>query len=220
MQKTRSRSTAEELRDSFNETTAVIDIREPLYENLASIARIANAATHHSVANVRLVPDSFKYWQDEWRNRCERYLWLVAVRECDVVGYAIAIPFMARCGLESTAEVSVYVDPREHGTGVGSALYRALMPMLETQGFRSVVAVIAIPNPASERLPLKLGFNMTGTPSRIGWKLGEWHDLAYWQLMFENCDEGPPQIKPAEREGPQCEVAVERRACDALNANQ
>lgn len=201
---------AVKIQDATDRATAAIDIRAPLVEDLASIARISNSASRHTVANFRTAPDTLDYWQDQWRDRCDKYPWLVAVQGRAVAGYAMAIPFMARCGLNAVAEVSVYVDPPQHGAGVGSALYQTLLLMLRANGFRSVVAAIAIPNPASERLHSKFGFRKAGTLVSIGRILGEWHDLSYWQLMLE----------PAEQAGSRCEGKTKPRNGDDSNAGR
>jgi len=94
-----------------------------------------------------------------------------------------------------TAEVSVYVDPKHHGRGAGTALYGALIPTLAAQGYRTVIAVIALPNPASERLHEAFGFQNVGRLRRVGWKLGQWHDVALWQCILHDGEDEPAPIR-------------------------
>ena len=104
----------------------------------------------------------------------------------------MATPFKGCCGYAFTAEVSVYVDPDHFGKGVGKILYIRLIPILTAQGYRTAIAVIAIPNPVSERLHEGFGFQKIGVLARVGWKFDQWHDVAYWQLVLRD-DDGPPQ---------------------------
>ena len=42
----------------------------------------------------------------------------------------------------------------------------------------------ALPNPASVALHEKLGFSKIGQFSEVGFKFGQWVDVAYWQLLL------------------------------------
>jgi len=174
-------------------------VRRPFSNDLSAILDIYNWATCHTSANFRTEPQALQHWVDLWKGKAERYPWFVAERGGVVTGLAMASPFLDRCGSSHVAEVTVYVHPEHLGEHVGSALYARLLPTLEVQGFRTIIAVIAIPNPASEALHERFGFTKVGQLARAGWKFGKWHDVAYWQLLFGAADQPPTQILP-ERE--------------------
>ena len=67
-------------------------------------------------------------------------------------------------------------------SGAGRALYEALFERLRARGFRNAVAGMTVPNEASEGLHLAMGFRPVGSYTNIGYKLGAWHDVAYFQL--------------------------------------
>ena len=46
------------------------------------------------------------------------------------------------------------------------------------------LAVIALPNPASEALHRACGFTRVGVVEEVGWKFGAWVDTAWWQLKL------------------------------------
>jgi phosphinothricin acetyltransferase len=46
------------------------------------------------------------------------------------------------------------------------------------------VGLIALPNDASVTLHEKLGFQHTGTLRSVGFKLGQWVDVGYWQKLL------------------------------------
>jgi len=112
----------------------------------------------------------------------ERYAWLVG--ECDgaVAGYAYAGSWRSRAAYARTAETSIYLARSATGTGVGSALYGALLERLAQLGFRTAVAGMTLPNPGSEALHTALGFTPVGVFRRVGWKHGTWHDVSWMQL--------------------------------------
>jgi hypothetical protein len=53
---------------------------------------------------------------------------------------------------------------------------------LEARGLRSVIAGIALPNPASVRLFESLGFEPVAVFPRNGFKHGAWPDVGCWRL--------------------------------------
>jgi L-amino acid N-acyltransferase YncA len=119
------------------------------------------------------------------------HAWLVLEEAGDVVGYAYGGPFMSRAAYQWATAVSVYLAPWRRRTGGGRALYGELFERLAARGHRTALAGIALPNEASTGLHLALGFEHVGTYRRVGWKLGRWHDVAWYQRPLAD-DEGPP----------------------------
>ena len=122
------------------------------------------------------------------------HAWLVAEEDARLVGYAYAGPFRSRPAYRWTAEVSVYVARDQAGRGVGRALYTALLHRLEERGYRSAVAGMTLPNPASEALHAAFGFRPAGVLHAVGWKHGRWHDVALLRrsLGAGSDGDGPP----------------------------
>jgi phosphinothricin acetyltransferase len=65
-------------------------------------------------------------------------------------------------------------------------LYEALLVELRRRGVHCVVGGIALPNDASVALHERLGFSKIGHFSQIGWKLGRWVDVGYWELVLRD----------------------------------
>lgn len=122
------------------------------------------------------------------------HAWLVAERDGVLIGYAYATEYRSRPAYRWTCEVSVYVAEGEHGGGVGRSLYEALLGRLAGRGFRTAVAAMTLPNPASAGLHEALGFRPSGVLRHVGWKDGRWHDVALLQraLSPDADDESPP----------------------------
>lgn len=118
--------------------------------------------------------------------------WWVAVEDGAVMGYAKAGTWRSRDAYRWTAEVGLYVARGHHRRGLGKALYTTLLADLAARGFRSAVGGITLPNEASVGLHLALGFEHVGTVRDAGWKLGRWHDVAFYQRRLATGDDGPP----------------------------
>jgi phosphinothricin acetyltransferase len=132
----------------------------------------------------------------EFARRIERYSathqFLVAEEGGEVAGYAYACRWRERPAYDWAVEVSVYVDPARKREGVGRALYAELLDRLRAQGFRVAVAGITLPNPASIALHERMGFRSIGALREVGWKVGGWHDVGYWQLLLAPDAADPP----------------------------
>lgn len=111
----------------------------------------------------------------------ERHAWLVAESDGEVVGYAYAGTFRSRPAYRHTCEVSVYVHQGRRGGGVGRALYAALLERMRAAGMRLAVGGATMPNDASERLHVSLGFEIVGTFHDVGHKHGEWRDVRWFE---------------------------------------
>jgi L-amino acid N-acyltransferase YncA len=122
--------------------------------------------------------------------------WLVAEQApgTGVLGYAYAQPFAARVAYRWSVETSIYVDRDAARHGVGRALYRSLLGMLRAQGYRAAFAGIALPHPGSVGFHEAFGFRPVGVFEAVGWKLGRWHDVGWWQLDL--CAPGDELAEP------------------------
>jgi L-amino acid N-acyltransferase YncA len=130
-----------------------------------------------------------------------RFPWLVEDADGEIAGYAYASPHRERAAYRWAVEVTVYVAERLRGRGIGRALYTELFGRLRGQGLFKAYAGIALPNPASQGLHQSMGFSLVGIYRRIGYKLGAWHDVAWWQLDLQPevgspAEPGPPSPNP------------------------
>jgi L-amino acid N-acyltransferase YncA len=118
-----------------------------------------------------------------------RWQWLVAEINGGVIGYAYGSQHRERPAYRWSVEVSAYVARDHHRSGAGRALYEALLADLADKGFCHAFAGITLPNDASVGLHTRMGFTPVGVFRSIGWKFGQWHDVAWFQRTLR---EGPP----------------------------
>ena len=170
-------------------------IRLAVSEDLPALLAIRNWAIANTYSCFTNEPETLASWHTRWNEKCPTHPWLVAEVQGVVIGYALSHALLDRCGLSAAVETSVYIAPEHHGRGVATALYRNLIGLLKAQGYASLVAVISLPNPASEHLHETYDFRRVGTLSRVGWKFDRWHDVGYWQLTLCESSDPPLRIK-------------------------
>jgi L-amino acid N-acyltransferase YncA len=139
-------------------------------------------------------PPTAAYFTHKIEELSATYPFLVATEGDEVIGYAYASEYRARVAYRWSAEVSVYIHADHRGRGVGKQLYEMLLELMTKQGFRVAVAAITVPNDASIALHESCGFANVGVFKRIGFKLGEWRDVAFLERHLPGAD--PPQAPP------------------------
>ena len=110
--------------------------------------------------------------------------WLVAEIDARVVGYAYAGKWKPRSAYRYAVETAIYLEQGLQGRGIGTTLYAALLPALRASGIHAAIGGVALPNDASVALHEKLGFTRIGHFREVGWKLGRWIDVGYWEIVL------------------------------------
>jgi phosphinothricin acetyltransferase len=111
------------------------------------------------------------------------HAWLVAELDGSVAGYAYGSPHRTRAAYASSCDVAVYVDPARSRQGIGRALYAELLRRLGEK-YHAAFAGIALPNDASVGLHEAMGFTPVGIYREVGWKMGGWRDVGWWQRLL------------------------------------
>lgn len=125
----------------------------------------------------------------------ERYAYLVCEAGGEIVGYAYASEYRSRPAYRYSANTSVYIKQGFHRQGIGRALYETLFDRLRERGFYTLIAGIALPNPASVALHRAMGFREVGVYHNIGYKLGEWRDVLRLELPLRAYDAPPDHTR-------------------------
>ena len=134
----------------------------------------------------------------------EEYPYIVCTEDNLITGYAYAHRFQERAAYQWNAELSVYVDSTCHSRGLGTVLYSALIEILKAQGVRTVYGIVTSPNPKSERLHERLGFELVGTLHSTGCKDGMWHDVNMFVKKIGDYDKDPVPIRKVSELSGEC----------------
>lgn len=127
-----------------------------------------------------------------------QYPWLVLERDDVIAGYAYAARHRERAAYRWSVDTAVYVHAAARRSGVGRALYEKLFVLLVEQGYFTACAGIALPNEASVALHRAVGFTPVGTYHSIGYKLGAWHDVAWFERRLQPERPDPPPPRPVQ----------------------
>jgi phosphinothricin acetyltransferase len=132
----------------------------------------------------------------EIRRRIEETLrfhpWLVADYDGRIIGYAYASSHRVRAAYRWSVDTSVYVEVAFQRRRVGLALYTSLLRILVAQGHFNAYAGITLPNPASVAMHESAGFRPLTVYRNVGYKLGQWHDVGWWQMELQAPRTSPP----------------------------
>lgn len=160
-------------------------IREANLDDAESIVEIYNHFIATSIATFEETPLSI----EEMHGRMQKILlqglpWLVAVENSQITGYAYAGFWNPRSAYRFSLETTAYIAPNMTGKGFGTDLYATLFSRIKDFGAHTVMAGITLPNPASVRLHEKFGMQKVANFSEVGFKLDQWLDVGYWQLVL------------------------------------
>jgi phosphinothricin acetyltransferase len=139
---------------------------------------------------------------DEMRSRIVKTLpdlpWLVSEDSQGLVnGYVYASKHRERPAYQWSVDVTAYVREDARGAGVGKRLYQVLFAELARLGYFQAFAGIALPNAASVGLHEAVGFVHIGIYRKVGFKLGAWHDVGWWQRELQApAEPSPPRASP------------------------
>jgi L-amino acid N-acyltransferase YncA len=157
---------------SVDDTEAILDIYAPF-------------CLPDAIASFELAPPSLEEMRKRITSILTKYPFLVYEVDKKVVGYASASQYHVRAAYDWSVTVSIYLLETARGLGVGRKLYTALFQILRKQNFFNAYAGITIPNPASIGLHQSMGFVEVGLTPKVGYKAGQWLDVALLCLELQ-----------------------------------
>ena len=144
---------------------------------------------NHYVINTTATFEEEAITAEEMRIRIKqltrRFPWLVYEVANELQGYAYATDWKPRTAYRYSGETTVYVKSGSMGKGIGSILYQQLISEMKTLSYQTLVGGIALPNNSSIALHEKLNFKKVAHFQNIGFKLNQWVDVGYWQLLLK-----------------------------------
>ena len=98
--------------------------------------------------------------------------------------------FRASNGYARTMEHTIILAPGASGRGVGRALMTAIEEHARKAGVHSMFAGVSGRNPDGIAFHAALGYVEVARLKEVGWKLGRWHDVAWFQRTLRDM---PPE---------------------------
>ncbi|MDR2177461.1 MAG: GNAT family N-acetyltransferase [Treponema sp.] len=153
-------------------------------EDIPAIVEIYNYYINHTVITFEEEPLNLETMAGRIAEVAGRYPWLVWEEGGEIAGYAYAHAWHQRTAYRFAAEDSIYLKPGWERRGIGRRLLQRVIEDLRQTGFHVLMSVITVPNPASVGLHESMGFKKAGQFNQVGYKLGEWLDVGYWELIL------------------------------------
>jgi phosphinothricin acetyltransferase len=122
------------------------------------------------------------------------YPYLVFEENGNILGYAYAGAARERAAYQWTCELSIYIRYDMHGRGIGGKLYTKLFEYLKLQNIKIMYAVITTPNPQSVKFHEHFGFETIAVFRKCGYKLGEWRDVTWMELVVGGFESEPEPL--------------------------
>ena len=137
------------------------------------------------------------------RHTLEKYPYLVAVRDSEIIGYAYAGAFYGRAAYDWSAETTIYVKKGCRHSGVGKLLYQALETALKAQNIINLYACIGYPEEDDEYLTKNskqfhehLGYRLIGEFRKCGYKFGRWYHMVWMEKIIADHPDRQPDVIP------------------------
>ena len=141
--------------------------------------------------------NSNSIYREEEVDLAERYAWFDekmdhgypifgAYEENKLIGYAGYGSWRAAQGYRKTVELTIYVDNKYRGTGVGSLLMQTIIDQAKSNGYHVMLGAIDAENKGSIEFHKRFGFIETARMPEVALKHGQWLNLVFMQLNLAN----------------------------------
>ena len=131
----------------------------------------------------------------------QRYPYIVAEENHEILGYAYTGPFKERAAYDWAVETSIYVKMGRTRGGIGKMLYTSLEETSRRQHILNMNACIASPVVEDEYLTRNsidfhehLGYALVGTFHQCGFKFGRWYDMVWMEKIIGDHAASPKPI--------------------------
>ena len=167
-------------------------LRSVKVDDAAAMEAIYTPLVLETAISFEWEPPTLAAWQERVRKVTAAHPWLVAVDDQQQVrGFAYASAHRDAPSYQWSVNTSVFVHADARGQGVGTALYLQLHRQLVELGYFTAFAGIALPNAGSVALHESVGYRPLGVYEKVGFKFGQWRDVAWWRKELQACDREP-----------------------------
>ncbi len=149
-----------------------LTIRPMIAADFPAVARIYEEGLATRLATFETEVPNWAHWHAKYLPTCR----LVAAQEEEVLGWAALSAVSSRPVYQGVAELSIYMDAKHRGKGIGSTLMGALITASEAAGIWTLQSSLFPENKASVQLHERFGFRKIGYRERIAQLDGQWRN--------------------------------------------
>jgi len=166
----------------------MIFVRKATLDDLPAITEIYNQAILKTTATFDTEPKSLEEQKAWFESHGPKYPVLVAEENGKVIAWASLSKWSDRCAYSDTAEISLYVEEKNRGKGIGRNLLEEIIREGEKAGLHSIIARIAEGNETSIHLHQSVGFEHIGIMKEVGRKFGKLLDIYFMQKIYRTSE--------------------------------
>ena len=159
----------------------MINIRTVELEDAEQLVNIYRPYVENTAITFDYTVPSVHEFEEKISKSIQRYPFLVAIEGNDILGYAYASEFYPKDAYKWTAEITIYLDEKARGKGVGEKLYSELEKQLYDRGMCRLTSCIAYPDEGSVSFHEKRGFRKVAHFEKVGYKFNRWYDVVWYQ---------------------------------------
>jgi phosphinothricin acetyltransferase len=159
-------------------------IRLVTLEDAEAVCAIYNYYVLNTIVTFEEKPVSAAEMRERIKSVVQDFPWYVYEENGKITGYAFLHYYNTRSAYRFTVEDSVYVKNGRQQNGIGTRLLERLIQDAKRLGKHSIMAILGIPNDASEALHRKHGFQKMADMDELGFKFGKWASVGFWKLRI------------------------------------
>ena len=125
----------------------------------------------------------------------ESYPWIVGEEEGRVIGYACLSAYNPKPAYRFTADVTIYLDPKERGKGYGTLLFHRLEEIAVQDNYQTLVSLVTKTNAPSLAIHEAFGYTRFSVFEHAGYKNGVWLSTVFLSKRIGHCTGEPQEIR-------------------------
>jgi phosphinothricin acetyltransferase len=153
-------------------------------EDAEALSAIYNYYVLNTIVTFEEIPLSAAEMRERIKSVVKDFPWYVYEENGEISGYAFLHYYHTRSAYRFTVEDSIYVKNSRRQNGIGTQLLERLIQDAKRLGKHSIMAILGIPNDASEALHRKYGFQKMADMDELGFKFGAWASVGFWKLRI------------------------------------
>ena len=158
-----------------------IMIRTATIQDVPEMLAIYTPYVENTTVSFEYAPPTLEEFTHRFVSYTRQFPWLVWEEGGRLLGYAYASAPFTRAAYGWCAEPTVYLRPEARGKGIAASLYAVLEEILWRQGYQVLYALVCGENGPSRRFHEKQGYRKTAEFPGIGFKMGRWLSLIWYE---------------------------------------
>lgn len=165
-----------------------ITIRAAAVDDAAELLAIYAPYVKETAITFEYEVPSLEEFQGRIAHTLQRYPYIVAVENGEILGYAFTSPFSERAACSWLVKTSIYLRQDARGKGLGKQLYAQLERISIAQNVQNLYASIAYPDRDDTYLTgnsvafhAHLGFAPVGRFPHCAYKFGTWYNMMWME---------------------------------------